>query len=104
MERACNYTHDTVCADCPENMYMPVNATLCVPCSPCDGGMEPVIACTPTTDRVCDYCQEGFFSPEGNHTHNGTHCEKCTDCVPGQYVTPGAENQCTPFHDRKCTW
>lgn len=79
------------CLSCPSGKYQPSkNATQCLDCDQyiyfksscvetCPDGTWPV-------DKVCEYCDAGYFSIENSST--------CTKCLPGEYKESANDKPC----------
>ena len=47
----------------------------CKPCTRCAIGQKEVLPCNRENDRMCSYCDRGFYSEK-----NGTKCKRCSVC------------------------
>jgi len=83
----CSTSYDSTCSLCLDGFYVYTQTGLCEPCTICQHGTYPSMACgvTPTTNTICTACTA---IPNCWQSYcNAAQSTVCTLCIVGYYVT-----------------
>ncbi|XP_007466073.1 PREDICTED: tumor necrosis factor receptor superfamily member 26-like [Lipotes vexillifer] len=69
------------CRECESGSFRahPSEESSCVPCSQCREDQEVVTECFPTSDRLCQCKQGGFYCDSMDCTESCFRCKRCED-------------------------
>lgn len=101
----------TGAVECDWGSWFDSTASACVPVTSCPPGQFMVTDATPTSDRVCDVCPDGTYTPWSNWTScvawstceagqrfvqagDAAHDVVCEYCLAGTYSPGGETTEC----------